>query len=186
MAAVCAVLCCPGGKGWSCKQGMNHVACSALQLERKRGLLGRRCRSVRPVSALQLHPAICNDKRVSSFFGRREWWRAGQGPQRLRWMDGMDGWMDGCMAGQQTWSSTVHMHTPAVWSKYSLVPFPASSAAGHCRLQLERERREKNNSSGFCPVPAASLSRQTFVPRHRQPVYRSPKGDHFFLFRASS
>lgn len=61
--------------------------------------LGRRCRSVRPVSALQLHPAICNDKRVSSFSGRREWWRAGEGPQRLRWMDGLDGWVDGC-AGQ--------------------------------------------------------------------------------------
>lgn len=83
------------------------------------------------------------------------------------------------MAGQQTWSSTVHMHTPAVCSKYSLVPFPASSAAGHCRLEVERGRRRRKNSSGFCPVPAASLSRQTFVPRHRQCV-AVPRGTTFF------
>lgn len=155
-------LCCQGGRG---KQGTNQVTCCAVHLDKgEEGSDGDAGPHAQVCSATA--SSICNDKRVSGFL-----WRtgvvgsrgAGEGRQRLRWMGGwMDGWMD---AGQQT----TYTCTPAVWSKYSLVSFPASSAT-------PRRRTKKQLTwflTGSCSIPLPP----SFVPRHRQ--QRQPQGGHF-------
>lgn len=149
MAAVCAV------RGEGGKQGTNQVTCCAVLNKGEEGSDGDAGPHAQVCSATA--SSICNDKRVSGFSGGRGVVGSRGGPTEAE-MDGrMDGWM-------QATRQRTHAHLLSGLSLVAqcLVSFPASSAAGHRRLeQLEESKRDtqKNNSPGSWPAPAASLSR---------------------------
>lgn len=171
MGAVCAV------RGEGGRQGTNRVTCCAVHLNKgEEGSDGDAGPHAQVCSATA--SSICNDKRVSSFSGGREWWGAGEGRQRLRWMGGwMDGWMQ---ASRQRTHAHLLSGLSIVLCRFLrhllLCCWPLPSRTPPRRTRRTGEKQLTWLLAGSCSIPLPAQLRSQ-APRHRQ--QRQPQGGHF-------